>query len=168
MSAIAPNVLIDRFRESRSIPDEETLKSLLDECSRPDSQLEGAVELKERFTGDAEAWLNLERQIVGFANAGGGLIVFGISDQNQTVGLPTSIVDQLDPANILNKLQRHAPNAAVPTAYIELTYHKKRYGILLIGRPLNLIVFDKVGNVPKGAKTRTIIQPGVIYCEQRA
>lgn len=148
-------------------PDESALKKLLHAYARPGCQLEGKlVELKEQFAGDHEAWLNLERQLVAFSNAGGGIIIFGLASDNQRVGLASTLSAQFDPINITQKLQRHAPNAAVPTAYLELSQYNKRYGVLLIGRSRNIIVFDKPGDVPppqgKG-KQKTIFAPGVVY-----
>jgi hypothetical protein len=162
--AYVPSEIVNNFATTRVIPPESVLKWLIKESTRPDCQLEGLVEFKAQFAGDNEAWLNLLRQIVGFTNAGGGIIVFGINNQNQRVGLEASIVAELDPANIINKLQRYAPNASVPTAYIEILYYQKRYGILFIGKSARLLVFDKAGNVTIGSgKSRTLIQPGVVY-----
>jgi hypothetical protein len=141
------------------------LKSLVKEYSRKGCQLEYAVvELKEQFAGDPEAWLNLERQLTGFANVGGGIIVFGLTSSGDRVGIKQSLATHLDPANLLQKLQKNAPNASISTAYLEVIYYRKRYGFLLIGKPASLIIFDKVGNVtlPNG-KVKTIIQPGVVY-----
>jgi len=160
-----PNAIIEGFRDRRSIPGEPAARRLLKEYARADCQLENIlVELKQQFSGDMEAWLNLERQLVAFGNSGGGIIIYGLTKNYERVGLASSLTSHFDPANVMQKLQRHAPQAQIPTAYVELLYYKKRYGVLLIGKSSNVTVFDKIGNVQlAGGKQKNVFQPGVIY-----
>jgi hypothetical protein len=160
-----PDTIVREFREHRTVPRDATLKRLLQAYARPDSQLESIfVELKEQFSGDAEAWLNLERQLAAFGNSGGGIMIFGLASDHRRVGLATSLVSQFDPINITQKLQRHAPEALIATAYTELFQYNKRYGFLLIGRSESITIFDKPGNVqPAQGRQKPVLVPGVVY-----
>jgi hypothetical protein len=164
-NGVDPPDLVQAFRRERAVPSEQQLRSLVSRFARVGSQLENAtVELKERFDDDGEAWLNLQRQLVAFGNSGGGIIIFGLSSSGARVGLVNSLAGKFDPVNIGQKLQRHAPQARVPTAYAEVVQYGKRYGILLIGRSNALVVFDKVGNaVGAGGRTKAVFQQGVLY-----
>lgn len=160
-----PNELVEQFRKSRTIPDDAALKRLLNAYARPGSQLENTlVELKERFSDDTEAWLNLERQLAAFGNSGGGIIIFGLANDHRRVGLPTSLAKPFDAINITQKLQRHAPQALIPTAYVEVYQYNKRYGFLLIGSAECITVFDKIGNMQLASgKQKNVFVPGVVY-----
>jgi hypothetical protein len=157
--------VVEAFREQRAVPPEQQLRSLVSRFARVGSQLEDtSVELKERFEDDGEAWLQLQRQLVAFGNSGGGIIIFGLSSSGDRVGPTNSLAAKFDAVNIGQKLQRHAPQARVPTAYVEVVQYGKRYGVLLIGRSTGLTVFDKVGNAAgPGGKTKAVFQQGVLY-----
>jgi Putative DNA-binding domain len=165
MPELNPAAIIEEFTLSRTLPADFVLRRLLLAYARPDCQLENIhVELKEGFLDDAEAWLNLERQLVAFCNSGGGIIIFGLASDNRRVGLPTTLLASFDPINLTQKLQRHAPQSVIPTAYAEVIQYRKRYGFLLVGRSEAIIVFDKLGEVkvPQG-RTKRILIPGVVY-----
>jgi hypothetical protein len=160
-----PKLLIEQFRDRREVPSNGVLNRLVMDYARVGSQMESTlVELKAQFNDDSEAWLNLARQLIAFGNSGGGIILFGLDSKNERVGLAASLTSKFDPANITQKLQRHAPKVVVPTGYVEVVQYRKRYGVLLIAQTQSLSVFDKVGNVQVGAgRQKALFQQGVVY-----
>jgi hypothetical protein len=164
LTAANPKLLINNFCERREIPAEKVLSRLISTYARAGQQEGALVELKESFQDDTEGWLKLERQLVGIGNSGGGIVIFGIDRRGNRVGLPNSLTAAFDPANLMQKLQRHASTASVPTAYVEVMQYGKRYGTLFIGPTVHITVFDKVGNV-QGAtgRSKAIFQQGVVY-----
>lgn len=96
-----PKLLIQHFRDRREIPSNGVLNRLVMDYARVDSQMESTlVELKAQFNDDPEAWLNLARQLIGFGNSGGGIILFGLDSKCERVGLAVSLTSKFDPANI--------------------------------------------------------------------
>jgi predicted HTH transcriptional regulator len=53
------------------------------------------VDFKESFDPKEEReWLEITKEVIGFANASGGFLVFGIKDETfEKVGLSSSVVD---------------------------------------------------------------------------
>ena len=121
-------------------------------------------ELKREFATGPRAWAELCRDIVAFANTGGGVVLFGVDDDGTRRGLATSLLSVLDPAKVTDQLRRKAASATISTAYLEETYYRKRYGALII-QPLDVpLVFDtEWGYNTTGGKHRIIIKPGLLY-----
>ena len=121
-------------------------------------------ELKREFSPSPRAWAELSKDIVALANSGGGVILFGIDDNGRRRGLPTSLLSVLDPARVTDQLRRKAPSASVATAYLERTYYKKLYGVMVV-QPLRVpLVFDtEWGYDGADGKHRMAIKPGLMY-----
>lgn len=141
------------------------LKALL----RAVSGVEGRVEtsncdLKTAFDGSNQAWVSLAKDIVAMSNSGGGVIVFGIDDYGQRIGLNQSLLDLMDPARINGQIEPKAPGARVNTSYYEFNFYRLRYGFLCIHSQDDLIIFEKEWgyNKPNG-RHQTVIREGVLY-----
>lgn len=57
-------------------------------------------ELKALLHSRTQEWAELARDVVAFANTGGGVILFGVDNGCSRRGLPTSVISVLDPAKL--------------------------------------------------------------------
>ncbi len=98
------------------------------------------------------------------SNSGGGVIIFGVDDNGQRVGLKQTLLDLMDPAKINGQIEPKAPGARVNTSYYEFTFYRLRYGFLCIHSQDDLIIFEKEWgyNKPNG-RHQTVIREGVLY-----
>ena len=64
------------------------------------------LDFKCAFDPDsAVEWAEIIKDIVAFANSGGGVIVFGVKDDGSMANIDTSRIYKLDAADITNKIE---------------------------------------------------------------
>lgn len=142
------------------------LKALLRAVSTPGSKVETArCDLKATFTPSPAGWPNLVKDIVAMANSGGGVLVLGVDDDGSRLGLPQSLLQDLDPVRINGRIEPKAPGARVGVSYHELSYYRRTYGFLVVSPHDALIVFDRQWsyNPEGGGRAREVIRQGVVY-----
>jgi hypothetical protein len=140
------------------------LIQLLDDFAVPNSRLEPIkLEFKSEFDGLKPTWLDLLKHAVAMANSGGGMLVFGVDKNGNRVGIRSSLLQTLDPANVSNKL-RSFTGGRVATSYRELVDAGKLFGFLQVVAGEKLVVFESDGNFQglDGKPGRAFIK-GVIY-----
>jgi hypothetical protein len=150
----------------RSEPDrtDRSIKALIRDLPQGGS-IEGVhFELKQDFTPGPREWAELCRDIVAFANNGGGVILLGVSDDCVRLGLGASLAGLLDSAKIVDQLRRKAPGAVVSTAYREVQYYSKCFGALTISPLAIPLIFDtEWGYNDVDSSHKLVIRPGVLY-----
>ena len=96
MSMITPNANVD-LRRSRLVGRAETAEK--------ESKY---LDFKSAFDPDSTVeWAEVIKDIVAFANSGGGVIVFGVNDDGSTADYDTSRIYNLDAADITNKIEAY-------------------------------------------------------------
>lgn len=157
--------LIEEVLEGAGRPATSSLNGLLRNRDSVVQAVESTrIEYKRDFGDTGRDWMELLKDVVAFHNSGGGLIVFGISDEGALAGLTSSLMHHLDPANIGNKLRRKAPSARIETRYFEWSYFSKRYGVLGVTPGDRIVVFDKDGDYQKlGGRSEKAFAAGVVY-----
>ena len=160
------NAAIDKIRAGQQ-PTERELKSVLRSFTSLSSSVrtESAhIDFKREFRGTTKDWVNLLKDIVAMANAGGGLVIFGVDKNGSTVGIERTLADVFDPANITNKLNKYATQARITTAYAELPFYRKQFGFLIIYTAPKIIVFESDGGYQDdNGRQRKAFFRGVIY-----
>lgn len=123
------------------------------------------LDLKEAFEDTTRSWAELLKDLVSFHNSSGGVILFGVADGGQRVGLPNSLSGQFDSANLSNKVARYAPNAHLSVGYFEFDYYGVNYGAIRVRKGTDIVVFDKPGSYPTkdGRHQDTAFHQGVVY-----
>ena len=142
------------------------MRKLLRDFVRPNSRAElSAVDFKEGFDASTRAWGDLLKDILAMANSGGGIIIFGVTDDGHHSGLNSPILSILDPARVSDKVRRYSPAARIETSIHELRYRRKLFGFLRIRQSETFVVFDSnYSYKPDGSKTqRQIFGPGIVY-----
>jgi len=56
---------------------------------------------------DTGSWCEIVKEIVAIANSGGGMILFGIDDDGQLSSQDTSRVLDVDPAEIVDQINKY-------------------------------------------------------------
>ena len=114
-------------------PDSRSLEKILRSVRGESSMDSTRFELKIGFAPGPAEWAEFAKDIVAFANSGGGVVMFGVADDGTKVGLNKSLLAMLDAAQITDQLRRNAPGAAVASSYSEVNFYSKR-GPCLRGR----------------------------------
>lgn len=142
------------------------VRALVAATARSAAQLErDDLEFKVTLDETPGSQLALIKHLVAVANFGGGRILLGLGDDGRRIGLSKSLLSELDPARITDKIRKYAGSGRVTTSYTECSSYGKRYGLLSIEGATEILVFDKDGNrQDKSGKTEAVFHAGVIYC----
>lgn len=121
------------------------------------------VEYKERFdTTSREGELKLIREIVAFANSGGGSIVIGQRDDGVVVGLDEAVIKWFDPANVCGKVEPFvAPEAIEVTVRVTTADGSTRTVWLDVpAHRMPPLVIAKDGTCGSGTEQKTLFRRG--------
>lgn len=109
-------------------------------------------------------WCELIKDIVAFANSGGGLIVFGVADDGTHAGMDVAHMLGCDVADITNRIARYTNYQFSELEIVEVDRSGKRYPAFLISATEVPIVFTKPGTYPvEGGKQRSAFGQGTVY-----
>ena len=154
--------LLEDFAMHGRVPSDSEARKILAELGRRSSRTEfDRLDFKRQFNEDPTAWIDFVKHIVGIANSGGGVIVVGMTDDGERVGLGSSLLHAFDPTNIANKIRKYAPGAQIRVSYSEIPSYRKKFGFLWVFAGSRVVVFDKSIQYPGSDKTA--IQQGVVY-----
>lgn len=123
------------------------------------------IEFKSAFDPSSNRdWCEIIKDIVAIANSGGGIIIFGISDEGSPSSESTECVSRIDLADIANKIGKYArwPDPQVEIVTIER--HGSKFPAFHILPVNDLVVFEKPGTYEQiDGKQRTAFGQGTIY-----
>ena len=122
-----------------------------------------SVEFKADFDGSTRAWLQLIVEGVALANSGGGVLIYGVSDDGQRVGSPGAVESDLDSASINNRLRQYSPQSTFRCATQAFSYYRRTFVAVGFASSDGIIVFDKDGNFEEAGKTRVAFRSGPVY-----
>jgi hypothetical protein len=123
------------------------------------------VDFKSEFDiGSARAWCELIKDIVAFANSGGGAIVIGANNDGSASHANVEPILALDPADVANKIRRYTNCDFSDIEIVSLLRDGTRMAALIVSRSEIPIVFAKPGTyevVPQ--QQRTAFSQGTLY-----
>lgn len=124
-----------------------------------------SIEFKESFNTDsAQDWAEIVKDIIAIANSGGGIIVFGLTDDGEPAGHDLTDLEALDSAKIADKIYKYTL-----VHFTDFLIHKcEKSGhrlVALIIRGVSIpIVFQKAGTYDVGdGKQKTAFSAGTVY-----
>jgi hypothetical protein len=150
-------------RVSRSVMDVNRSKFLeRAENARTESKY---VDFKSEFdVTSGPEWCEIIKDIVAFANSGGGVIVFGVNNDASNANFDTSAIYQLDVADITNKIEPYTGYHFADIEVIEVKRDGDMRAAFIIGGADTPIVFTRPGaDVMVKGKQRPAFARGTVY-----
>lgn len=122
------------------------------------------LEFKATFQGGTRQWVSVLREMVGFSNTRGGIIIFGVAADGELVGCPPRALQRLDPAVVQDKLRKYSPGSKLDVNTTSIHYYGKTYVGVKVHQGRRPIIFDHDGNYPdERGETRQAFSAGILY-----
>lgn len=157
---------LDAIILSDTPPTEDQLRQVVEDYVCPGSRAELAqLDFKVNFDGSTKDWCELLKDAVSMSNAGGGLILFGVDNDGNPVGCAPSLIASLDPAAIVDKLRKYAPQVHIQANPHGLLYAGSQLVFLVVKRGGRIIVFERDGQYTDAISHRpkSAFYAGVVY-----
>jgi hypothetical protein len=122
------------------------------------------LDFKGEFHNKLGDWLEIIKDIVAFANSGGGTILIGVNDDGSPSGADVSPICDTDPADVTNKIYSYTGIQFHAFDFDKAEKDGNAICVITVRQSLIPIVFTKVGNYePAPGKSRTAFNIGVVY-----
>jgi Putative DNA-binding domain len=123
------------------------------------------VDFKREFdVASPAAWCEIIKDIVAFANSGGGIIILGVEDNGTSVDVDLSSVLAHDTADITNKILRYTSSQFSDFELVEIERAGKLRVAIVVEEADVPIVFTKPGTYDVGGgKQKTAFSQGTVY-----
>lgn len=123
------------------------------------------IEFKSEFDPNSpRAWCEIIKDIVAFANSGGGIVVFGLDDSGNPLATDVTAICIIDPADMTNKLSRYIGTAVIEVEVCELEKAGHKLAAFVIEAVETPVVFQRHGAYETGAgKPTTVFAVGTVY-----
>jgi hypothetical protein len=109
-------------------------------------------------------WCELIKDIVSFANSGGGTILIGINDDGTPSGFDITPLTKLDPATVADKIYKYTDVHFADFNLQTLEKNSIPVFIIRVSRSDIPIVFSKTGNyVADNGKQKNAFHAGMVY-----
>lgn len=93
------------------------------------------LDFKREFDmSSSAAWCETIKDVVAFANSGGGVIVFGVNNDGADSGTDVSSLLALDVANITNKIHSYTDYQFADIEIIEVKRDGKAFVAMIVSR----------------------------------
>ena len=115
-------------------------------------------------TGSREAWCEIVKDIVAFANSGGGAIVFGARDDGTPADVDVTPYLSVDPADVTNKVNAYTGYEFDEFEIIEIERGGRPLALYAIFGVATPLVFIRDGaHVVQGKSRRPAFVKGTVY-----
>jgi Putative DNA-binding domain len=122
------------------------------------------LDFKREFDLSPEAWCEIIKDIVAFANSGGGIIIFGVANDGTNTDFDAAELLAHDPSDISNRIARYTGIQAVDFEIIELKRGNTFRTAFVVSETDVPIIFAKPGTYDiGGGKQKTAFSQGTIY-----
>jgi hypothetical protein len=123
------------------------------------------LDFKSAFDpSSAESWCELVKDIVAFANSGGGAIVFGADDLGAAVGIDPTPILLCDIADVTNRIAKYTGYQFAEIEIATANRNGVQHAVFLIGQVDVPLIFAKPGTYDiGGGKQKTAFSQGTIY-----
>jgi hypothetical protein len=120
---------------------------------------------RELDTASAAEWSEILKDIVAFANSGGGVIVFGVNNDGSSAGNDISNILSLDIADITNKIEAYTGYQFADLEIVEVNRDGETRAALIIGSADIPLVFTRAGAdvVIKGKQKPAFVKGSVYF-----
>ncbi len=100
-----------------------SLKRLIRDYRVPGVSESELLEFKATFQGGTHQWVSVLREMVGFSNTEGGIIIFGVGADGELLGCPPRALQRLDPAVVQNKLRNYSLGSKLDVNTTSVQYY---------------------------------------------
>lgn len=123
------------------------------------------VDFKESFDPtSATDWSNIVKDIIAMANSGGGVLIFGVTDDGQASSFDKDTILNLDPATISDKIFSYTNENFSEFKIKKIRIKNKDFGSILISEAETPIAFTRNGaHTVVRNKQRPIFLKGTLY-----
>ncbi len=123
------------------------------------------LDFKREFdSASTAAWCELIKDVVAFANSGGGVIVVGVNNDGTSSGADVSAILGLDVADITNKVFSYTGYQFADIEIVEIVRDGAQCAALIISRTDLPMIFTRPGTYDIGnAQQKTAFARGTIY-----
>lgn len=123
------------------------------------------IDFKSEFdVTSGAAWCELIKDIVAFANSGGGIVIFGVSNDGTDSAADTTPVLKCDIADITNRIARYTSYQFSEIEIVEVKRGQKKHPAFLILQTSVPIIFSKPGTYAVAdGKQKTAFGQGTLY-----
>lgn len=127
------------------------------------------LDFKREFDlASAGAWCEVIKDIVAFANSGGGIIVFGVADDGSPSNFEATELLRYDTANITTQIARYTGHQFADIEIVEINRVGRVFAALVIGPAEVPLIFTKPGTYEvafegAGKKQKNAFGLGTIY-----
>lgn len=123
------------------------------------------LDFKAEFHNRLGDWLEIIKDMVAFANSGGGTILIGVNDDGSPSGADVSGICETDPADVTNKIYSYTGIQFHAFDISKAEKDGKDVCVISVRGSRVPIVFTKIGNYEPtpGAKPKTAFSIGVVY-----
>src|ERR1035441_2552997 len=124
-----------------------------------------AVEFKASLDPHTPAeWLEIVKDLVAFANSGGGVIVFGVADDGEFSNFDCSMLYDVDPAVITDKVNKYTGQQFHSFELVKLMSESRPLFVVVVSGVASPLVFTKPGTYDiGGGKQKTAFSSGTVY-----
>ncbi len=123
------------------------------------------IDFKEKFDPESsQDWARIIKDIIAFANSGGGIIVFGVKDDGSPSDFDKNLVLRIDSAVIADKISSYTGENFVDFEIVEVARNKKGLAALVINASPSPLVFTKAGaDLTDRGKQKPAFAKGSVY-----
>jgi hypothetical protein len=123
------------------------------------------VDFKREFDlSSAEAWCEVIKDVVAFANSGGGVIVFGVANDGTNAKMDPVALLAYDTADITNRIAKYTNYQFSDIEVVEIKRGKNVHAAFIISAVDIPMIFAKPGTYDIGGnKQKTAFSQGTIY-----
>jgi predicted HTH transcriptional regulator len=124
-----------------------------------------AVDYKAFFdVASSSDWIEIIKDVVAFANSGGGVMIFGISDDGSMSAFDCLTLNSLDPANLTDKLYKYTGQQFSGFSFLKAMRNEKPLFAIAVDGVDSPLVFSKPGTYDVGGgKQKTAFSAGTVY-----
>lgn len=108
-------------------------------------------------------WCELVKDIVAFANSGGGCIAFGVNNDGSPAKANLTAIRKVDPATVVDKVQKYTDHHFADFIFGAATRQGGDVVALVIQGVAMPMVFAATGNYDVGGKQKNAFVQGTVY-----
>ena len=119
---------------------------------------------RELDVSSQAAWCEVVKDIVAFANSGGGVIVFGVNNDGTNSGIDVSKILHVDVADITNKIYSYTNHQFSDVEILEIKRDGVEIAAILVAAVDLPMVFTKSGDyMTASGKSKSAFARGTVY-----
>lgn len=124
-----------------------------------------SVDYKSSFdVNSAGDWVEIVKDLIAFANSGGGVVIFGLNDEGTASAFDCNALEALDPAMVTDKIYKYTGLQFHAFTFLRATRDGRGLFAIAIEGGNVPIVFSKPGTYDVGGgKQKTAFSVGTMY-----